>query len=479
MDPLASAADLPLPRAVAPRLPLAAWWREGLRVGLLLRPRIAAQVPTALQLAAAIALVLILEIAIARAEVPGPALFDVRGWLAPLWSAGASALLAWLLMPQPPQALDAGRGQGVAAFILLWWVASVPPLLVNGLLAALQVRGQLPPVLEASSTWAWGVFLGLQAWLLAIVLRLGAAFRFGARRLVLLAAGAAALQGVGVWQFGDRAWEPVPEPHGRARLALTQETFEAQQALWQRTVDALAPQRPGRIDLYAIVFSPYAAEDVFLRENQMVAGVLRERFDAAGRVLQLANHGSTTETLPWATPLNLQRAIEAAAARMDPAEDVLFLYLTSHGAADGVLAAEHWPLQVGGVQPALLREALDAAGIRHRVVAVSACYSGSWVEPLAGEGTLVMTAADADHTSYGCGRRSELTFFGRAVFDEQLRRTRSLEQAFAQAVPVIRRREEEAGKPDGFSNPQIRVGAAIRSVLERLQRQLDEAAAPR
>mgnify|MGYP000623762907 CR=1 FL=1 len=24
-----------------------------------------------------------------------------------------------------------------------------------------------------------------------------------------------------------------------------------------------------------------------------------------------------------------------------------------------------------------------------------------------------MTAADADHTSYGCGRKSELTFFGR------------------------------------------------------------------
>jgi hypothetical protein len=63
------------------------------------------------------------------------------------------------------------------------------------------------------------------------------------------------------------------------------------------------------------------------------------------------------------------------------------------------------------------------------------------------------------------------------VFDEQLRQTRSFEQAFAAAVPVIQRREEEGRKADGFSNPQIRVGAAIRPVLEGLASRLDGAAA--
>ena len=84
-----------------------------------------------------------------------------------------------------------------------------------------------------------------------------------------------------------------------------------------------------------------------------------------------------------------------------------------------------------------------------------------------------MTAADKDHTSYGCGSRSELTFFGRALFDEQLRSTHSFEQAFAAAVPVIRQREVEARKADGFSNPQISVGAKIRPVLEELSDRLD------
>ena len=82
-----------------------------------------------------------------------------------------------------------------------------------------------------------------------------------------------------------------------------------------------------------------------------------------------------------------------------------------------------------------------------------------------------MTAADAEHTSYGCGRRSELTYFGRAMFDEELRRTWSFEQAHAQARTVIERREQEAGKDDGYSNPLIHVGTAIRPVLERLERE--------
>ncbi|MGH8858317.1 MAG: C13 family peptidase, partial [Polaromonas sp.] len=184
------------------------------------------------------------------------------------------------------------------------------------------------------------------------------------------------------------------------------------------------------------------------------------------------NHGSTVKTHPWATTLNLQRAIEALAQRMDRENDVLVVYLTSHGARDFKLAASHWPLEVAPLSPTELREALDKAGIRNRVIAVSACYSGGWADALASDTTLVMTAADATHTSYGCGRLSELTFFGRAMFDEQLRKTHSFEQAFARAVPLIRQREIDAGKEDGFSNPQIRVGANIGPVLRALEQRL-------
>ena len=158
--------------------------------------------------------------------------------------------------------------------------------------------------------------------------------------------------------------------------------------------------------------------------------------------------------------------------------DRLVIYLTSHGASDFKLAASHGPLQVDTVSPGELRIALDEAGVRHRVIAISACYSGGWVGPLGSNTTLVMTAADATHTSYGCGRKSELTFFGRAMFAEQLRKTHSFEQAFAAAVPVIKQREIDAGKPDGFSNPQIEVGEGIRPVLKALEQRLDAGPKP-
>ena len=141
---------------------------------------------------------------------------------------------------------------------------------------------------------------------------------------------------------------------------------------------------------------------------------------------------------------------------------MLVVYLTSHGASDFKLAASHWPLEVAPLQPG--RAARGARQGRHPPPRDRRCrpaIPAAGSTPLASDTTLVMTAADATHTSYGCGRLSELTFFGRALFDEQLRKTHSFEQAFAAAVPVIKQREIDAGKQDGFSNPQISVGADI------------------
>ena len=107
-------------------------------------------------------------------------------------------------------------------------------------------------------------------------------------------------------------------------------------------------------------------------------------------------------------------------------------------------------------------------------MSISACYSGSWIAPLADDDALLMTAADAEHTSYGCGRLSPLTFFGRAMYDELLRtQTRSFTEAHAKARELILQREQEAGKDDGYSNPQISVGSRIAPMLEALRQRLE------
>ncbi|MNW17917.1 hypothetical protein D3C71_2172740 [compost metagenome] len=62
------------------------------------------------------------------------------------------------------------------------------------------------------------------------------------------------------------------------------------------------------------------------------------------------------------------------------------------------------------------------------------------------------------------------------MFNEQLRQTHSFTQAFEKAVPLIAQREVEAGKADGFSNPQIRVGTQIAPVLQALEKRLESTA---
>jgi hypothetical protein len=455
-----------------------AWFHEGLRASLFLRPHAPAREPGPAQLLAMLVAAAAFELLVRRLAIPGAAEFSTGGWLASWWSIAVMVLLSWTLFARFPSA-DRGR-PSVAAWYGLLVVASWPVIVLGGAWEFAWYRGGLPDAVLESWLAGWAFAVALWTWEVVLAARIAAALGLARRGVMLLAVCIAALCVVNGLQFTNaRPWYPAAkqsEGPQAERLVLSQDLFETQQALWQKAAAGLLPQRPGLRDVYGIVFAPYGSEDVFLRESELVAGVLRDRFDAQGRVLQLVNHTSITKTLPWATPLNLRRAIEAAAGRMDREQDVLVLYLTSHGASDFKLAASHWPLEVPALTPAELRKALDDAHIRNRVIVISACYSGGWIDPLATDSSLIMTAADATHTSYGCGRRSELTYFGRALWDEQLRRTHAFQDAFAAAVPVIRQREEEARKSDGFSNPQIRVGAAIEPALAELAARLDRTA---
>src|SRR5690606_15240010 len=161
------------------------------------------------------------------------------------------------------------------------------------------------------------------------------------------------------------------------------------------------------------------------------------RYGNGGRTLLLVNDPDSATDTPIASLTALRAALAGVAERMDPDEDVLLLFLTTHGSSDHELLVQLGELPLDQVTPASLAEALDESGIRWRIVVVSACYSGGFIEALADPYTLVLTASRPDRTSFGCGVSSEITWFGQALFAEALNAERDPVKAFALAREAI------------------------------------------
>lgn len=422
-------------------------------------------------LVALVVLSLTVGLGLQREAIDGAATFE-WGAIYKSWSGTVvSVWICWLLLASPGRREPGPANVGTLVTLLV--AVTLLLNIVDGAVARLA-----PAVFGPSADWPdWARWV---AWLFPMVWEGLASLRLwwrlttsGVIRAIalLLAPLPIAISG---WLDPMYFWWPAQDPDARdayVGLSLSEEVIDRQSALITEALRALPPSQPGVVNVYAATYAPYASQDVFMHESAVVAKTMSERFGATGRTVQLVTNAKSQDTIPWATRPNLHRTIARIGAVMDREKDVLFLHLTSHGGRDGLLATDSYPLETEPMTPVLLKQWLDEAGIRWRVISVSACFSGSWISPLADDGTLVMTAADATHTSYGCGSKSPLTFFGQAMYVDALKDTWSFQQAHAQARQLIEVREKEAGKTDGYSNPQIREGAAIGAVLKRLEAQ--------
>src|SRR5438046_10765883 len=88
------------------------------------------------------------------------------------------------------------------------------------------------------------------------------------------------------------------------------------------------------------------------------------------------------------------------AIQMNADEDTLFLFLSAHGYRDHRLSAVQPPLELAPLTPTALARMLQDAGIKWRVIVVSACYSGGFIEPLRDDNPIVITASSAERSSF-------------------------------------------------------------------------------
>lgn len=206
-----------------------------------------------------------------------------------------------------------------------------------------------------------------------------------------------------------------------------------------------------------IAFGLYGDQSVFESEATRAAKLVAERFASSSTIVR-----SNTATRDDANADTLTATLESVGGTLTGGNDVLFLIMTSHGSQAGLDVKAGARDQL--LSPLDLVAALDHSKVKYRVVIISACYSGVFIRPLADPNTLVITAADADHASFGCRNGNEWTYFGDALFNTAMRRTGDLRDAFAQASAVVRKREHQ--KHLAPSNPQIAGGENVERILK-------------
>lgn len=256
----------------------------------------------------------------------------------------------------------------------------------------------------------------------------------------------------GYWRNGRRIRDEqgrfVPDPLELALLA--------QGRLLDDALAAVPASTPAR-ELYTLTLAGDGRQSVFLREADYVNHLLAERFHARGQIV-LVNHRDHLADRPMATRESLARAIRVLASRSGP-EDLILLYFTSHGSEDHQLTLAQPRLALESLAAADLAQLLEPLAERNKVVIVSACYSGGFIAPLKDARTLVMTAARADRSSFGCSEESDFTYFGRALFAEALRQTDDLERAFRLTQAKVAEREQadhyQASEPQLWAPAEV------------------------
>jgi hypothetical protein len=220
---------------------------------------------------------------------------------------------------------------------------------------------------------------------------------------------------------------------------------------------AMALGAPDELRKVSVVsFGLFGDQRVFQSEATGAAQVVANRFGAEPVIVRF-----NTRKGGDATTTSLAATLQATAKNMADANDVLFLILTSHGSPDGLAVVAGRRRET--LTPPRLADMLNATGVRYRAVVISACYSGVFIPQLANADTLVITAADGDHASFGCEDRAKWTYFGDAFFNVALRRTTRLKDAFVQARALVAQREARKGFEP--SRPQIAGGWNVEPLL--------------
>lgn len=245
---------------------------------------------------------------------------------------------------------------------------------------------------------------------------------------------------------------------------LTEITLYNQNELLAGSWRGLQQNDPDKIDMYFLGISGDGTQAVFRREVLFVKNYFDNNYGTGGKSVVLINARKTVKEIPLATYTSIKKTLPEIVKRMDHENDILFIYMSSHGSSDFEFSLNQSGVDLQNLPAGRLAELLADLPVKWKVIVISACYSGGFIPPLQDDNTLIITAASAERQSFGCSDRAEFTYFGEAFFKEALPESESFVAAFDKALEIIHKREE--AEEYKHSEPQIHKPAPI---LQQLQ----------
>ncbi len=281
---------------------------------------------------------------------------------------------------------------------------------------------------------------------------------------------------LGWWEYDDYVGKEKPKKNkanyrkARAAKIDAESIYYSQPKKLNALLQTIKPSEKNKIDLYVVNFAAYGSQDVFMKEALYSKAMFDKHFNTQGRSLNLINNHKQANNSPLASVTNLDISLQKIAGLMDVKEDILFMYLTSHGSKKHGLNVSLRGVPLNDLPADRLAEMLKKSGIKWKVIVVSSCYSGGFIRKLKDDHTMIMTASKADHVSFGCSDEAEFTFFGRALLKHGIPDTRSFNEAFTQAKSLVTKWEKKENYD--HSVPQVWSGKKITAYLKQWRQSL-------
>lgn len=176
--------------------------------------------------------------------------------------------------------------------------------------------------------------------------------------------------------------------------------------------------------LFLCAFSAHAQwKSVFISGDDSIPNfdngrvTISEMLESFGLETQHQNHLTSEATLAFdgVRVASLQNiASTFRDLNVDKQNGRCFVFMTSHG----IKNQGFYLSQSGLITPDQMATLVDyACGEVPTVILVSACYSGQFIETLAGDNRVILTAAIKDRPSFGCSTDTTYTFWDECVID--------------------------------------------------------------